>query len=250
MKALILAAGIGTRLRPITDKIPKPLVPIADKPLLAYHFNHLSHHGITDILVNTHYLSAQIDSFINSYLETKASKPKIRTTYEENLLGSAGTLRENADFFNLDEEPFLVVYGDNLTDINYTRLIQQHISEKNLVTIASYYETHPEQKGIIEYDGSRRIKKFIEKPKPEQITSHYANAGIYVMNRQILPLLKSMHEIPLDFGHHVFPHLLEHNYKMAIYAMDETLLDIGNYENYTKAQLLPTTMNFDYTYGN
>ncbi len=250
MKALILAAGLGTRLRPITDTIPKPLVPIAGKTLLAYHLDHLRQHGVTDILINTHYLPDQIDTFVSEYQKAQPNDFSISTTYEPELLGSAGTLRANRAFFEDENEPFFVVYSDNLTDINYTNLLAAHREQGPVATIASYFEAHPEQKGIIEYDETGLIKRFVEKPKPEQVTSNYANAGIYVVSPEIFPLLEELEESVLDFGHHVFPHLLRQDRPMRVYTMNETLLDIGNHENYTKAQDLPEKMNLNYDNDN
>lgn len=243
MKALILAAGLGSRLRPLTETIPKPLVPIAGVPLLKYHLDHLKGHGVTDILINTHYLAEQIDQFINDYSKQSGGSMKITTTYEPELLGSAGTLKSNQDFF-ADEEDFLVVYSDNLTDIDYSKLLEQHRGDDSLVTIASYFEHFPEQKGIIEHDDSRLISRFIEKPQAHEVTTNSANAGIYVINKKIFRTLSELEQIPLDFGHHVFTTLLTHGEPLRVYNMDETLLDIGNHENYTKAQSLPEIMNF------
>lgn len=244
MKALILAAGLGTRLRPLTETIPKPLVPIAGKPLLEYHLDHLNHHGITEVLINTHYLADKIDSFLIDYKERTENNLIITTVFEPELLGSAGTLKKNQSFFN-DCTDFLIVYSDNLTDINYTKLLEQHKKKQGIATIASYYEHFPEQKGIIEYDSnSKGIIKFIEKPKSEEITSHYANAGLYVLNNKIFDLIADLDHELLDFGHHVFPTLLQKDQPMYVYTMEETLLDIGNHENYTKAQALPNEMNF------
>ena len=185
MKALILAAGLGTRLRPLTEHVPKTLVPIDNKPLMTYHLDSLYKHGITDILINTHYLPDKIEDFVATYKE-KNPKINIQTTFEPELLGSAGTLRKNESFFT-DTEDFFIVYGDNLTDINYQKIFTHHQEKNTLVTIASYSEEYPEQKGIIEYDDNLRIARFVEKPKPGETSSNYANAGIYVLNKKIFP---------------------------------------------------------------
>lgn len=243
MKAFILAAGLGTRLRPLTETIPKPLVPIAGKPLLAYHLDHLAEFGITDVRINTHYLPQQMEEFVAEYITRQPNGLSISTIYEPELLGSAGTIRSNQSWLS-DDEPFLVIYSDNLTDIDYGKLIDHHNQSDATVTIASYFEHHPEQKGIIEHDEKLVISNFVEKPQPHQITSNYANAGIYVLDSNILDVLSTLDHEVLDFGHHVFPFLLKNGHLMQVYQMDETLLDIGNHENYTKAQSLPETMNF------
>lgn len=242
MKALILAAGIGSRLRPVTDVIPKPLVPINGKPLFQYHLESLSYYGVTDVLTNTHYLHNQIENFVDLYNKAH-SNITITTSYEENLLGSARTLKENKVFFE-NEDNFIVVYGDNLTTINYGALISFHKEKGGVVTIAAYTEPHPETKGIIVFDDDKRVCKFIEKPKGEQIISNYANAGIYLINKEIFKYLENINENVIDFGFHVFPYLLENNIPMYVYEMSEFLLDIGTLESYTKSQELAKHLHF------
>lgn len=242
MKALILSAGLGTRLRPITDKIPKSLVPINKKPLLSYHLESLKYYGIESVLVNTHYLNDQVESFVYNYNKNNTSL-KVETIYEKELLGSAGTLKANKSFFD-NEDDMIVIYGDNLTCINYESIIDFHKKKKALVTIAAYIEPRPETKGIIVFDNDKRITKFIEKPKPEQIVSNYANAGIYVINRKIFKYLFDLDKALLDFGYDIFPYLISKNQPMFIYEMNEFLLDIGTPESYNKAQELAKGLNF------
>jgi NDP-sugar pyrophosphorylase family protein len=234
MKALLLCAGLGTRLRPLTETTPKPLLPISGKPLLLYHLESLYAHGVRHILINTHYLPTQIEAFVKKHADDFAGLI-IETVYEENLLGSAGTLRHNVSFFEGSDD-FFVVYGDNLTTINYTKLLETHKSTGGIATIASYVEPHPETKGIIVFDDNDQITTFIEKPTGDQIISHYANAGIYVIRDDIFTSLYEIEKQPLDFGYDVFPSLLAHKEKMYVYRMDEFLLDIGTLDSYTKAQ--------------
>lgn len=237
MKALLLAAGLGTRLRPITDKVPKCLVLIADKPLLAYHFDALKKIGVMDVLINTHYLADQVDDFIKNYRSLNPNF-NITTAYEPELLGSAGTLRNNREFFK-DEKDFLVLYGDNLTNIDYKKMIDFHLSRAAICTIACYYEEHIEQKGMIIMKDDDEIAAFKEKPKPEEVVSHYANAGLYAVNQRIFDILSNIKkEGLLDFGQDVFPELLRRQEKIYAYLMTEHLLDIGNLENYNLAQSL------------
>lgn len=234
MKALILSAGLGNRLRPLTEIIPKPLLPINGKPLLAYHLESLYKYGVRDILINTHYLHEQIDDFVKNNKDVFEGLT-IQTVFEKELLGSAGTLKENRFFFQ-GEEDFLVVYGDNLTNINYEKLLEVHKKKAGIATIASYVEEHPESKGIISFNEDDQVLRFIEKPKLEQIVSKYANAGMYVLNNKVFEYLNSFDEIPLDFGYDIFPYLLDKGEKMYVYKMNEILLDIGTLESYNKAQ--------------
>lgn len=234
MRALILCAGLGTRLRPLTEQTPKPLLPINGKPLLLYHLESLYKYGVRDILINTHYLPEQIESFLKNN-QDKFAGLTIKTVFEKDLLGSAGTLKENSSFF-ANENDFLIVYGDNLTNINYQKLIATHKNKNGIATIASYVEKYPESKGVIGFDETDLIFKFIEKPRPEQVISNYANAGIYVLNKRIFSHLQNLDKTPLDFGYDVFPNLLALKEKMYVYKMTEFLLDIGTLESYTKAQ--------------
>lgn len=239
MKALLLAAGLGTRLRPLTETTPKPLLPIDGKPLLQYHLHHLENHGVTEVLINTHYLADQIDAFVESYQPIR-SDLRIVTRYEESLLGSAGTLRANRDFFG--EDSFFVVYADNLTDIDYQRLWDHHEQHQGLVTIASYQEVYTAQKGIIEFDSeSFRITRFVEKPAPGTITSNQANAGIYVSDARLFSYIET-EKVPCDFGFDVFPKLLEAGAPLSVYPMQETILDVGTHKTYTEAQTLVKQM--------
>ncbi len=234
MKALILAAGLGTRLRPLTEKTPKPLLLVGDKPLLEYHLDSLEKNGVESILINTHYLPEQIVDFSEKQNQS-SRKMRVFTVFERGLLGSAGTLKANKSFFD-GEDDFFIVYGDNLTNIDYKKLLERHKETGGVVTIASYVEPLPETKGIIVLSEVGKIERFIEKPKKEQVVSNYANAGIYVVNKRIFDFLESFSQTPFDFGHHLFPYLLKLGVPLYVYHMDEMLLDIGTLESYTKAQ--------------
>lgn len=244
MKALILAAGLGTRLRPLTEKIPKPLVLIGNKPLLQYHFDRLLSLGINDILINSSYLAEQIKDFVSSYQKLH-TEVRIKLTFEPELLGSAGTLKANADFFQ-GEDDFLIIYGDNLTNINYNQLIDSHrLKQPALCTIACYEEPNIESKGMVIFDAEGRIQRFIEKPKTEQVVSHYANAGMYVCNKDIFKYLDQFDKIPLDFGHDIFPKvLIDRVDVLSVYLMKEFLLDIGTMDNYEKANKAVESLKF------
>lgn len=234
MKAIILAAGLGTRLRPFTLTTPKPLLPIGNKPLLAYHLDSLRAHHVSSVLINTHHLPEQIEKFVEEY-QAAHSNLSITTIFEPELLGSAGTVKANEAFFR-DVNDFFIIYGDNFTNIDYLKLLAHHRTKGGLMTIASYEEAHPEQKGVIESDANGRIKRFVEKPKPGETTSTRANAGIYVAERGLFSFLQALSNESPDFGNHVFPFLLEQGAPLFAYPMTEHILDIGTPESYTKAQ--------------
>lgn len=242
MKALILIAGLGTRLRPITFRVPKSIVPINNIPLLKYHLDTLTYYGILDVLINIHYLPNAIYSFIDGYKKIN-KRIRIKSVFEETLLGSAGTLKKNKSFFRSDTD-FLVIYGDNLTNINYLSFWKYHKQKGGIATIASYYENHPESKGIIVFNKKKVIQSFVEKPKPEQITSHHANAGIYMLNKKIFNYLDKYNSYPIDFGRDLFPNLLSIKEYMYIYIMKELLLDIGTHQTYQLAQKIVGSYRF------
>jgi len=228
MKAFILAAGLGTRLKPLTDTTCKPMLPIDNKPLLEYHIELLKKYGIKDIAINLYYFPEKIKEYFQD-----GSKFGVNILYieEKELSGTAGPIKKNENFF---DEPFVVIYGDNLTNINLDKLYKFHQEKNATVSIALYEEPHPESKGIVLLDKNKKVTKFKEKPKTEEIDSHLANAGIYICDPQILKYIPKNKFY--DFGHDLFPQFLEKNIPMFGYEMNEFLLDIGTHETYKKAQ--------------
>ncbi len=232
MKALILAAGLGTRLQPLTNKVPKPLIKIGNKPLLGHNLTYLKKYGFDKFLINSHYLSNKIKKFANKY-EKKHSDIKIKVTYEPKLLGSGGALLKNKNYF-VKEKTFLVYYGDNLTNVDIKKVLNFHKQKKGVATIVGYYEKHPENKGIIEFDRNKKIKLLKEKPKPEEITSNYANAGIYVFSNQIFSFLKNYKKYPIDFAKDILPILIQKT-NVYVYIMNDYFIDIGTIDSYNQA---------------
>ncbi len=235
MKAIILAAGLGTRLKPLTDTIPKVMVTIGDRPLLEYHLEQLRKHGVKEILINTHYLPNPIEDYLLNY---RISHPDIHisTTYEKILLGSAGTILKNVDFIE-NEEDFLVVYGDNFTNIDYSKLISYHNDHHSLVTIVCNEIENIQEKGMIVFDQNDRIIQFKEKPRADEIISHYSNCGIYMFKTSTISKIKDLiyKKGTIDFGQDIFPLMLQHDIPIIAYKLDEWLIDIGNPANYKLA---------------
>lgn len=227
MKAYLLAAGYGTRLRPLTDKIPKCLVPIHGQPLLGWWFDLLRRHGVTEVLVNTHYLRSPVREYLDAYNRQGTGLAAFEA-YEPELLGSGGTIRANRDFVE-GEDSFLICYADNLTDANLTSFIQCHKSHSELLTMALFHTNIPEQCGIAELDGAGRITAFEE--KPEHPKSNLANAGMYMADGRIFDYL-NIDKPLLDFGKDVLPKLTG---KMTGWNIEGYLIDIGTPENYKKA---------------
>ncbi len=198
MKAFLLAAGLGTRLRPLTDSTPKCMVLIDGKPLLEYWFMLFQQHGIGEFLINTHHLPDQVRNFV----ALKAPEYGLRGTvvHEQVLLGSAGTLRTNFEFVRGERE-FLVLYADNLTDADLGALVRFHEARQPILTMALFHMDRPETRGIAEVAESGWITSFVEKPK--QPKSDLANGGLYVVSSDIEPYL----EDAFDIGYDVLPKL-------------------------------------------
>jgi mannose-1-phosphate guanylyltransferase len=227
MKAFLLAAGFGTRLRPLTDQIPKCLVPIQGRPLLEWWLILLKRHGITEVLINTHYLAEQVQTYIAQY-NAQGSGLTLTEFYEPTLLGSGGTVWANRDFVQ-NEREFLICYADNLTNLDLTSLLAAHRSGNQVLTMALFRAEHPEQCGIAILDESGKIVSFIEKPSSPK--SNLANAGIYIAGQAVFDYFPKSSF--LDLGKDVLPRLVG---RMTGWETKDYLLDIGTPENYKKAQ--------------
>lgn len=227
MKAFLLAAGYGTRLRPITNSIPKCLVPIHGQPLLGWWFQLLQKHSVTEVLVNTHHLPDPVRAYIKKFNQHKTGLV-VYETYEPELLGSGGTIRANKNFVN-GEDSFLICYADNLTDVDLTAFQTFHHVHGGLLSMALFHTNLPKQCGIAELDEAGRIIAFEE--KPECPKSNLANAGMYIADCRIFNYLNSDKPL-LDFGKDVLPNLVGDMYG---WHTDGYLIDIGTMENYRRA---------------
>jgi len=234
MKAFLLAAGKGTRLKPYTDSIPKCLIPIHGKPLLHIWLDLLQRHGIRDVLINTHHLADQVEKFIDSI--RPQIKISICTVYEPQLLGSAGTLLSNKQFVD-HENDFLIIYADNLTNVNLTRMMAFHRQcklKKGILTMGLFHAPTPQDCGIAVLDYDNKITEFTE--KPSNPAGDLANSGIYIASKKLFDFFPRLGQNQaknvLDLGFHILPHLIG---KMFGYEIREYLRDIGTIENYTAA---------------
>lgn len=234
MKAYLLAAGKGTRLKPYTDQHPKCLIPIHGTPLLAIWLELLARHGVKEVLINTHHHAEQVERFLDRARAGTAMD--IRTVYEPRLLGSAGTIRKNRRFV-AGETDFIVAYADNLTNLNLTKMVDFHHrfrSMGGILTMGLIQAPDPRACGIVTLDGGGRIIRFVEKPQEPE--SDMANGGIYICGREIFDCLDSpdddAHEVQ-DLGHHVLPGLTGKMFGFPIAPY--YLKDIGTPEAYQQA---------------
>jgi mannose-1-phosphate guanylyltransferase len=224
MKAFLLAAGKGTRLRPLTFHTPKCLIVINDKPLIEYWFDLFELYAINDILINTSHLAGKV----SDYIKNNSRGLRIRLTYEDHLLGSGGTIKKNWDFVGR-ENAFFIIYADNLTNIDLRDMIIFHNSHNKLATLALVRVQNPGECGIVELDGNSTVLSFNEKPAHPR--SDLAFAGIIVCGQEFKEFFPDREVF--DLGYDVLPELAG---KAAGYIMSDYLIDIGNTEKLIQAE--------------
>jgi mannose-1-phosphate guanylyltransferase len=224
MKAFLLAAGVGSRLRPVTDTIPKCMVDIAGQPLLDIWLDTFADAGVEEIVLNLHHLP----DVVRSHLAARTAPPAVRTFFEPVLLGSAGTLAANRDWVQ-DEEFFLVCYADNLTDFDLRSLIDNHREHSAIATVAVFHSTCPSAGGVVEVDEAGRIIGFTE--KPSQPVSDLTNAGMYAFNPSVLDEIDAMP--PNDIGYDLLPRLVG---RARAVPIEGYFRDIGTADAYRQAR--------------
>ena len=237
MKAYLLAAGLGTRLRPLTDHVPKCLLPVGGEPLLGRWLRACRRSGVREVLVNTHHLAAAVEDFVEG--PGRAYGVRVRLFHEERLLGSAGTVRAARDFA-CQEPSFFILYADNVSDVDLKHLSASHSRHRAVMTIGLFRAPRPERCGIAVLDGRGRVIEFEE--KPQRPRSPWASAGIYVARQGLFDRLdaiaaaRSAEAQPaetdaLDFGHDVLPRLAARG-DLRGYFIEEELVDVGTPESY------------------
>ena len=229
MKAFILAAGLGTRLRSLGLDVPKVMVPISGKPLLEHHLELFKRQGIREFIVNLHYLPEKITNYFG---DGSRFGVKIEYSHEPELLGTAGAVKKMEH--KLHDGTFIVFYGDNLVRLEFDPLVEFHQSHEALATVALYESSEPWTGGVVETEANGRVRRFVEKPDRKQVSTNLISAGIFVVEPAVLE------EIPAgqfcDFGKEVFPRLLAKG--LPVYAMkpDAYIQDVGTPERLAKAQ--------------
>jgi NDP-sugar pyrophosphorylase family protein len=201
MKAMLLAAGLGTRLRPLTDNLPKCMVAVAGKPVLQHNVEWLRSQGVVDLVVNLHHCPEAVSDHFG---DGNALGVCIHYSYEPELLGTAGALWAARQFFF--HERFLVVYADNLIDCDLDRLHNLHTTSQAILTMALFRRADVSASGVVGLEEDGRIVAFKEKPEPEEILSHWVNAGLLLCELGVLRFIPPGQFS--DFGHDVLPALL------------------------------------------
>ncbi len=212
-RAMLLAAGLGARLRPLTDTVSKCMIPIAGKPLLEHNIDILRSNGVTDLVINLHHLPQTV---MNHFGDGSGLGIRINYSVEPELLGTAGAVKKVEQVF---DGPFFVWYGDNLSTCRLDRLWQFHQSKRGVATIALHYREDPTRSGIVGLDENDRVTRFFEKPRPDQVFSHWVNAGILVLEREVLDAIPA--GVVADFGCDIFPALVERDSAIFGYRMAE-----------------------------
>lgn len=228
MRALLLAAGYGTRLRPLTDSIPKCLVPIRGRPLLDYWLELLLAGGIESILVNTHHFAERVSEFVG----TSRWRDRVTLVHEDELLGTGGTVLRNRAFFR--DEPIFVAHADNLTRFDVRAFIARHASRPAgvVMTMMTFASDAPQSCGIVVEDEAGIVREFHEKaPSPP---GDRANGAVYIFEPEVGEFLESLGKPVIDLSTEVLPHYLG---RICTFFNADYHRDIGSPESLRKAEL-------------
>jgi mannose-1-phosphate guanylyltransferase len=227
MKALFLAGGMGTRLKPLTDDLPKPMVPMMVKPLLERNMLKLKSYGVDEIILSTCYKPQKIEQYFG---DGRKFGLKIHYICEDIPLGTGGAIKNTEDFFN---DTFIIFNADILSDINIGDMMRFHKEKRAAVTIAVTKVENPSAYGVIEYDKDLYAESFTEKPKLSEIKSNYINAGIYIFEPNVLKEIPASRVVSIE--RETYPLLLKKGYPIAVYKSDAYWMDIGTIEKYIQA---------------
>lgn len=228
LKAMIMAAGVGSRLEPITKTLPKPMVPVQDKPIMEHIINLLSYYGVHNIIANLYYLPGVIKAYFGDGSDFGV---KLLYSEEEALKGTAGGVKNNEWFL---DETFIVMSGDALTDIDLAEFIRFHRRKKALATIALKRVEDVERFGVVVTKDTGEISAFQEKPKKEEALSNLVNTGIYIFEPEIFKYIPP--DTVFDFGKQLFPLLVREGLPFYGYPMKGYWRDIGTLDSYREAK--------------
>jgi mannose-1-phosphate guanylyltransferase / phosphomannomutase len=229
VKAVVMAGGEGTRLRPMTASMPKPLLPIVNKPIMEHVLRLLARHGFSDTVVTVQFLASLVRNYFGDGEEFGM---RLRYATEETPLGTAGSVK-NAEHL-LRDESFLVISGDALTDFDLTDLVKFHHDKGALVTVCLTRVPDPLEFGITIVDDENRVQRFLEKPTWGQVFSDTVNTGIYVMEPEVFDYVPGGESV--DWSGDVFPTLVEQGQPIYGYVAEGYWEDVGTHESYVRAQ--------------
>ena len=227
MKAVIMAGGIGSRLRPLTCDLPKPMVPIIGKPAMQHGIELLRKHGIKDIAATLMYMPGVIKNY---FKDGRDFRVNLNYFIEETPLGTAGSIKNASEFLN---EPFIILSGDAVTDLDISACMRFHKQKGGGVTMVLKREPSPLSYGVVLLDSEGRVCRFVEKPSWSEVTANTVNTGIYILEPEILDYIPS--ERAMDFGKELFPELLRRGVPMYGYITEDYWCDIGDSSAYFNA---------------
>jgi len=227
MKAVVMAGGAGSRLRPLTVNRPKPMVPIVNRPVIAHIMDLLKRHGITDVVITLQFMAEAIQDYFG---DGSAFGMHIDYSIEELPLGTAGSVKQAQ---HLLDDTFIVISGDALTDIDLSAVIAYHQQKQSLATLTLYRVPNPLEYGVVILDEEGRIRQFLEKPSWGEVISDNVNTGIYVLEPQILDYFPP--ETKFDFSQDLFPILLQKGDPMYGYVASGYWCDVGNLAEFMRA---------------
>jgi mannose-1-phosphate guanylyltransferase/phosphomannomutase len=227
MKAVVMAGGEGSRLRPLTIGRPKPMIPMVSKPVIAHILDLLKRHGITEVVLTLHFMPEVIQSYLG---DGHGMGMKIHYAIEETPLGTAGSVKNAQEYL---DEPFLIISGDAVTDINLQQVVGFHQAKKAEATLTLYRVPNPLEYGVIITDADGRITQFLEKPSWGEVISDTVNTGIYVIDPSVLDLIEP--GVPTDWSKDVFPRLLEAGRSLYGYVAGGNWTDVGDISEYMRA---------------
>jgi mannose-1-phosphate guanylyltransferase len=225
MQAVILVGGEGTRLRPLTSTVPKPVVPLVDRPFIAYMLQWLAQHGVDDVIMSCGFLATSVRNVLG---DGSAYGLRLRFIEEPDPRGTAGALKFAESML---QERFLMLNGDVLTDIDLTAQVAQHERSGAKATLALVPVTDPRAYGLVHLDDQHAVLDFVEKPSPDQIDTNLISAGAYVLNREVLEMIPPDRKVSIE--REVWPRLVGEG--LYGYASESYWLDIGTPDRYLKA---------------
>ncbi len=227
MKSMILAAGVGSRLEPLTCNIPKPMVPVVNRPAMEHIINLLVKNGINQVAANLWYLPEKVQNYFG---DGSKFGVELRYSVEKELMGTAGGVKKLEPFLN---DTFVIISGDAVTDVDLWDMVDYHKKVGAIATIALKEVPDPRQFGVVITESDGKIKAFQEKPKAEEALSRLANTGIYVFEPEIFKMIPA--ETVFDFGKELFPKLVENGAAFYGYQMKGYWCDIGSLTQYRLA---------------
>lgn len=229
MKAILLIGGEATRLRPLTCNRPKSMVPVLNTPFLEYVIRHLARHGVGELILTERQQSAQVKDY---FVDGRQFGLKLTSVIETQPLGTAGAVKNTESYI---DGPFLVLNGDVFTDLDVSKLVAFHKRRKAKATIALTPVEDPSTYGVVETAADGRVRRFIEKPPRDQVTSNMINAGTYVLEPEMLEYIPA--GVKFSFERQLFPTLLERGEPVYAYPSDAYWIDIGTAERYMQLHM-------------